>query len=227
MDEGYSLDPVGLPLQCNFIHKRLYGAGKGFLTGGFTGAATGFVTKGLVGAVTNGAPATPAVRLDPTSRIGRELSGSPCAVGFARDTRGDCQPLSTFSGVGGVVARRLPGGSTGRIAVPDVGDAVMGRYGAALHPFVEDRMVRSCLPGMVLGNDGLCYNKRDLTNKERQYPKGRAPLLTGGERNAISKASRAAKKIERTTKQLYKLGMIKKPTARRAPAPKADHHHHP
>ena len=103
----------------------------------------------------------------------------------------------------------------------------MGRYGAALHPFVEDRMVRSCLPGMVLGKDVLCYNKRDLTNKEREYPKGRAPLLTGGERNAISKASRAAKKIERTTKQLQKLGMIKKPkTARKSPAA-LPHHHHP
>jgi len=227
MDEGYSLDPVGLPLQSNFIHKRLFRAGKGFLTGGFVGAAGGFVSGGdPVGA----APTRRRLEMDsPLAVTLRATSGIGCAVGFARDTRGDCQPIETFEGARGVIARRLPGGSTGRIQVPrvDVGDAVMGRYGAALHPFVEDRMVRSCLKGMVLGNDGLCYNKRDISNKEREYPKGRPPLLTGGERNAISRATRAAKKIERTTKQLQKLGMIKKPTARRAPAPKADHHHHP
>ena len=226
MDDGYSLDPVGLPLQCNFIHKRLFGAATGLLTGGPGAALAGFVGSRAVATTATAVQR----RLDPESALARDLAAAgPCAAGFARDTRGNCQPIETFQGARGVVARRLPGGSTGRVQVPavDVGDAVMGRYGAALHPFVEDRMVRSCLKGMVLGNDGLCYNKRDITNKEREYPKGRPPLLTGGERNAISRASRAAKKIERTTKQLYKLGMIKKPTARRAPAPKVDHHHHP
>jgi hypothetical protein len=70
---------------------------------------------------------------------------------------------------------------------------------------------------MVLGNDGLCYNKRDIRNSDRMWPKGRAPLLTGGEMSAISKAARAAGKLERTTKRLQKIGLMKKPT-RRAPA---------
>jgi hypothetical protein len=91
------------------------------------------------------------------------------------------------------------------------GVAVMGRHGAALVPTTETRVQRECLPGMVLGNDDLCYNRRDIRNSDRKYPKGRAPLLTGGERNAISKAARAAKKIARTTKQLQKLGMLPKP----------------
>ena len=105
---------------------------------------------------------------------------------------------------------------------PDVpaGDAVMGRYGAALTPTLEVRQTRQCLPGMVLGNDGLCYSRRDLKNSEREYPKGRAPLLTGGERNCITKASRAAKKIERTTKALQKMGMLKKPSSKTRPAPR-------
>jgi len=87
----------------------------------------------------------------------------------------------------------------------------MGRYGAGMVPLVEARRHLDCLPGMVLGTDEICYNRRDLKNAERKYPKGRAPLLTGGERNAISKANRAAKKIERTTKQLQSMGMMKKP----------------
>lgn len=90
-----------------------------------------------------------------------------------------------------------------------VGDAVMGRYGAAMVP--GNRVIDSavCLRGMVLGNDSLCYNKRDITNKERMWPKARAPLLTGGEMGAIAKAARAAGKLERTTKRLQKIGLMK------------------
>jgi len=121
---------------------------------------------------------------------------------------GDCkffvgdQPGSEGGGVGG-------------------GNAVMGRYGAAMVPDARPSLTLDCLPGMVLGKDRLCYNKGDITNKERRWPKGRAPLLTGGERNCITKASRAAKKIERTTKQLQRMGMIKKPATRRRIAPTA------
>jgi hypothetical protein len=122
-------------------------------------------------------------------------------------------------------ARRDPG--TGRCKIflgeragPDggapVGDAVMGRHGAALEPGIMtiDRAV--CLRGMVLGNDGLCYNKRQISNRDRMWPRGRAPLLTGGEMRAISIAARAGGKVERTTKRLRKLGMMKAPPARRA-----------
>jgi len=64
------------------------------------------------------------------------------------------------------------------------------------------------------------------------WPQPRRPLLTGGDLNAISKASRAASRIERQTKRLQKLGMMRKPTSKRAaPEPKVvvvDHHgdHH-
>lgn len=90
-----------------------------------------------------------------------------------------------------------------------VGEAVMGRYGAALEPgsMIIDRAV--CLRGMQLGDDGLCYNKGNITNKQRMWPRGRRPLLTGGDMRAIGIAARAGSKLERTTKRLRTLGMMK------------------
>jgi len=114
-----------------------------------------------------------------------------------------------------------------------VGDAVMGRYGAALQPGIMtiDRAV--CLPGMQLGDDGLCYNKSQISNKQRMWPRGRKPLLTGGQMRAISIAAGAAKTVEKTTKRLQELGMLKKPMPRRTKAKATavvvhdvhDHHH--
>lgn len=106
-----------------------------------------------------------------------------------------------------------------------VGDAVMGRYGAGLQPGVMtiDRAV--CPRGTQLGDDGLCYNKSQISNKQRMWPRGRRPLLTGGEMRAIGIASRAGGKMDRTTKRLRELGMMKQlPKARAA---KSTHHHHP
>ena len=113
-----------------------------------------------------------------------------------------------------------------------VGDAVMGRYGAALQPGIMtiDRAV--CLTGMQLGNDGLCYNKGQITNKQRMWPRGRRPLLTGGQMRAITLAAGAARQVSGATKRLQSLGLLKKPMARRAPKSTAvvlhdvhDHHH--
>jgi len=100
-----------------------------------------------------------------------------------------------------------------------VGTAVMGRYGAAYVPGskIIDRAV--CLRGDVVADDGLCYPKRSLRNSDRQWPRGRQPLLTGGEMRAISIARRAAGRFERTQKNLQKIGLIKKPSPRKALRP--------
>lgn len=90
------------------------------------------------------------------------------------------------------------------------GEAVMGRFGAGLVPQQRTITTAVCLPGMVLGKDDLCYNKRDIPNRDRMWPKGRAPLLTGGEMRAISTAARAAGKLTRTKKRLEKIGLMKK-----------------
>jgi len=111
------------------------------------------------------------------------------------------------------------GGQTG-VDDTAVGEAVMGRYGAGLVPGnkVIDRAV--CLRGMVLGNDGICYNRSQIRNADREWPRGRRPLLTGGDMRAISTAARAGRRLEGATKRLQKIGLMKKPTGRRR-APKA------
>jgi len=87
----------------------------------------------------------------------------------------------------------------------------MGRYGAGLVPgsIIIDRAV--CLKGMVLGDDGLCYNRAQISNKQREWPRGRRPLLTGGDMRAISIAAAAGARLERTAKRLQKIGLMKKP----------------
>jgi len=91
----------------------------------------------------------------------------------------------------------------------------MGQYGAGMVPDVEMIKRASCLRGMVLGSDGYCYNTSQLSNKERMWARGRKPLLTGGDMAAISKAARAAGRLQRTQKKLEKIGLLKKPSSSR------------
>lgn len=118
------------------------------------------------------------------------------------------------------------GAQAGRDDTP-IGDAVMGRYGAAMVPgnHVINRAV--CLPGMIVGDDGLCYNRGQITNTQRAWPRGRKPLLTGGEMRAISVAATAGRRLERATKRLQKIGLMKKPAARKQiRSGPTEHHHH-
>ncbi len=119
---------------------------------------------------------------------------TPCDFPMVRDREGRCRTPTSGE---------LGGEQFG------VGEAVMGRYGAALEPgsMIVDRAV--CLKGMQLGNDGLCYNKGAITNSQRQWPRGRRPLLTAGDMRAIGIAARAGSKLDRTTKRLRALGMMK------------------
>ncbi len=135
-----------------------------------------------------------------------DLRSGPCDFPMVRDSQGRCRtPTSGEFG----------GEQFG------VGEAVMGRYGAALEPGSQiiDRAI--CLRGMQLGDDGLCYNKSQITNKQRMWPAGRRPLLTGGDMRAISTAARAGRRMDLATKRLQKLGMMKKPTGRGRRAPHA------
>jgi len=119
------------------------------------------------------------------------------------------------------------GTQAGRDDTP-IGDTVMGRYGAGEQPgnHVVNRAV--CRRGMVLGDDGICYNRTQITNKERAWPRGRRPLLTGGDMRAISTAARAGKRLTGATKRLQKIGLMKKPAprARRITSGSTEHHHH-
>jgi len=98
-----------------------------------------------------------------------------------------------------------------------LGEPVLGKYGAGVVPgsMVIDRAV--CGKKMQLGDDGVCYNKSQISNKQRMWPAGRKPLLTGGDMSAISTAARAGKRMDLATKRLQRMGMMKKPTSRRVP----------
>jgi len=107
----------------------------------------------------------------------------------------------------------------GTVTTP-IGDPVMGRYGAGEIPgsMIIDRAV--CRSGMQLGDDGVCYNKAQISNKQRMWPAGRKPLLSGGDMRAIGIAARAGRRLEGATKRLQRLGMMKKPArGRRSVAP--------
>jgi len=147
-------------------------------------------------------------------RIGRALglTGPECLPGTVPGPFGICVDFSAAA----------PGGDP---FFAMAGATVMGRYGPAYEGNSRFVQRTTCLPGDIVGNDGLCYAKKSLTNKERMWPRGRQPLLTGGEMRAISIASRAASKFERTQKRLQKIGMLKKPAAR-ARAPKLPPHQH-
>jgi hypothetical protein len=72
----------------------------------------------------------------------------------------------------------------------------MGMMGG-VSPYVETTQRSSCPTGYVLGRDGLCYDKRVIPNKLRKYPRGRRPLLTGGEMKVLSKAKTLENKVKR------------------------------
>lgn len=114
---------------------------------------------------------------------------------------------------------RLFAGKQGGPDDQPVGEAVMGQYGAGLVPGTRAISRAVCLRGMQLGNDGVCYNKSQISNKQRMWPAGRRPLLTGGDMRAISIASRAGARLEMTTKRLQKMGMMKKAAPRRIAPP--------
>lgn len=239
-------DEIGRPGdRRGFIHKKLLGgvetlarsgvlgsAAKGFATGGVGGLARELSTFAQGGPLASartltGATVSRTLTARPTqfSAAEKELGkiikfgeglvktltggngngNGECPSGTVWDPRGYCtSPRSRF------------GGGAGRFGF-GVGEAVVGRYGAGLEPgsMTIDRAV--CLRGMQLGNDGVCYNKSQISNKQRMWPAGRKPLLTGGDMRAISTAARAGRRLEGATKRLQRMGMMKKPVRRAGP----------
>lgn len=102
----------------------------------------------------------------------------------------DLQPGGETQGEGFVV----PNGSSGM-------SPVAGRYGPAYRPSqvgtVNGRPIRRCVPGMVLGRDNLCYEKRAISRSERKWPKAAKPPITVGDAKAIRQADRAKKRVKK------------------------------
>ena len=183
-----------------------FGRGVKF-NGGFTGPTAGRIplSLGPPGPRRPGFPPPPLSVLPTGLHPPQQI---PCRPPLVRNPDGVCvDPTSPF------------GAST------MFGEAVMGQYGAALVPGSQIIDRATCPRGTQLGNDGLCYNKGQITNKQRMWPAGRKPILSGGDLRAISIAARAGRRMDLATKRLQKLGMMKKP--RSAPAPRAHAHAKP
>ena len=228
-----------------FVHKRIFGGIKGAL-GGILGGPSGVLGGAARGFLGGGGP--PAI-VTPDSAGGcpRGLQNNgrgQCVPLGTVDSAGGCPPgftpVAGFCRPKGALAARvttvfpqtappqdfgIQGTGVGaEQQLLGFGEAVMGRFGAGLKPAFFSQQVRRCPRGAILGApeaDGtsLCYNRGQISNRQRAWPRGRRPLLTGGEMRAISIASSAANKLQRKQKQLQKLGMLKPPTARKA-APK-------
>lgn len=95
------------------------------------------------------------------------------------------------------------------------GVPVNGRFGIGMVPNQRNIVRDVCRKGMVLGKDNICYERRNIANRDRLWPKGTKPLGTAEEMRAVRIAARFAGRFERTTKRMQKIGLAKKPAPRR------------
>lgn len=142
-------------------------------------------------------------------------SGIPPGLTELPAGTGKCIPPSRFDPRTGECGFFL-GTQSGKDDVP-VGEAVMGRFGPALVPGRKVIDEKTCLRGMVLGLDKLCYNSKGpgrISNKNRLWPKGAKPLGSPEQMRALRIAAQFGRQFETTQKRLQKLGVVKKPAAR-------------
>ena len=207
-----------------FLHKKILGAVSKVarflpipapvagILGGITGKLAGSRDRKAIGAAAKFPELTGTTALVPSRRRGFRPGGDRVTgdIPFTLGPLNGCDPPLIRSPAGNCIAPTSPRG-----AELFMGEPTMGQYGAATIPGTQlvDRAV--CGRGQQLGNDGLCYNKSQITNKQRMWPAGRKPLLSGGDMSAISTAAKAGRRMDLATKRLQKMGMMKKP-ARRA-----------
>jgi len=185
-----------------FIHKKIVGGiisiGSSLLPGG---GIVKDIGRRIIGSLIPGRTETPTVhQVIP--------GGSNIIPGIISGIIGDgngqeCPTGTVFDPEGGFcVAPESPFGAS-RVG----GDVMMGRFGPAQAPVEEQRFIARCEKGMVLGKDGLCYDH--LPNRDRKYPRGRRPLLTGGDMRSISKARTAGNRLANAKQDLIAIGMLK------------------
>jgi len=218
-----------------FVHKKIFKAAKGLasgLVGGIpvVGPVAQQIGRGV--GIFPGGPPMP-VSLAPRRGFGGIPEGAQGIV-LPPNVPGEgsgCRPRESVrccnlrnGSIADQAEWQRTCGTSGE-AQPQFGGAEMGQFGAGLQPATFQTTTRVCPRGAVLGMDGLCYNKRDIRNSERMWPRGTRPLLTGGEMRCIRIASSASNKLRRKQKQLEKMGMLPKPTRRAAPRAIAPGHH--
>lgn len=203
------------------------------LDGGRPGDKRGFIHKKLLGGIGKIAGILPIPGAGIISTVARTLAGSGRTGQRPNQLTAQEKELARgfkFGGGGGGGVTRVLGGEIGACLPgfrPDfvtgvcepaagqvLGEATLGQYGAGMVPGIMQISRGVCARGMLLGNDGICYNKGQISNRQRMWPAGRKPLLSGGDMRAISIAARAGKRMEGATKRLQRLGMMKKPVRR-------------
>lgn len=217
-----------------FVHKRIFRGIKGAVGGLLSGSPLGIIGGAVGGFLSPDAPeeVAPQVGCPPGFTFdGRECrprrSFAPRAErGAAAVLRAIPGPLGELAGTAFAEPRGVTAAVPAAVGPDQFGNMVMGQFGPALEPAIRDTMTRICPRGSILGTDFLCYNKGEITNRQRAWPRGRRPLLTGGEMRCISIAASAAKKLQKKQKQLISLGMLKRPASRRAPRLAPGHHAH-
>lgn len=191
-----------------FLHKSKFGR--------FIGGAVkkGF---GVAAATLTGGPGAGVATL--LGRSGQERSEVPQSktqvLNFSDVAPGDwggttrlhngtrpCMPPLIRSPAGNCIAPTSPRG-----AELFASEAIAGQYGAGYIAGSRITDVATCPRGTVLGKDGVCY--ANLPNKNRLYPRGRRPLLTGGDMRAISRARTAGNRLANAKSDLIAIGMLK------------------
>jgi len=204
------------PTSCSFVHKKLLGFVKPFLPapvrigldliggGGGGGGDRGRERKAAQAQALNLANANRAASAADVSRglftiprrSGVGSSGGGCPDGWTA-SNGDCTRRGAGGGTETIV--NLPDIDPGiqspaERSIAGSAQAVAGAFGMpAIVPQAEMRRRLSCPPGMVLGEDELCYPKQVLRrdSRFRKWKPGVRPILTGGQRNSIRKARSA------------------------------------
>jgi len=126
----------------HFVHKRLFGAAKGLIGGGFSGAVGGFLTSGR--------------RPSPRSVVSRTRSSQIQRFGLRRPGPRAVVPRPGLRAAG---QRLIPGGQTGlMVAGPAVGDGCPQGF----HPNKSDYMTKA---GWVPAHSKCVRNRRrNLSN---------------------------------------------------------------
>lgn len=123
------------------------------------------------------------------------ITGS-CPTGYRLDSNGRC----VQEGLGGTIARTLPGGNTGVLG--QGGQAVIGAFGTpgmlpAQVGVINNRPILRCPRAMVLGADDVCYAKGSLPRQFRKWKPATRPAVSGGDVRAIRQAASAKNRVKK------------------------------
>jgi hypothetical protein len=147
------------------------------------------ITGGLLGGVVGG-PAGATIGSGIGGGIASIFASDKCSNGKVKNSQGMCVSVAAGPFGGGGGGGGGGGVPVGQVVTPADVQVRLGLYGAAMTPFqignIGGRPILRCpVRGLVLGRDGLCYNKRDLHKDQRKWAPTRKPPMTGAEAHTL------------------------------------------